>query len=278
MSSTTKRQRQSSSSSSSSTATAGPTSSPSAKSSGTSKPQHHPAKSFRILSPGEVSPGARTTGEGNRSHPIVCTLPPTCTHRPTPLANTKELESHYATYHAHVCEQNGCGCVFPEAILLELHFTECHDPLAAVKKERGEKIFGCHQATCKRLFMTPKSRRLHLIEGHKYPKEYFFAVTNKGVGGLLQKWGEGASMIRKEWKAREAKGDNKADDSDEEAGSESSAEDGGGNKEDVDEELMAQMNALSLVPQTVRFGRGGTQRGLGWRGRGRAGIMKPHRQ
>ncbi|KIL69190.1 hypothetical protein M378DRAFT_44022, partial [Amanita muscaria Koide BX008] len=74
------------------------------------------------------------------SHPIVCTLPPTCTHRPTPLANTKELESHYATYHAHVCEQNGCGCVFPEAILLELHFTECHDPLAAVKKERGEKI------------------------------------------------------------------------------------------------------------------------------------------
>ncbi|KIL69189.1 hypothetical protein M378DRAFT_176140 [Amanita muscaria Koide BX008] len=130
--------------------------------------------------------------------------------------------------------------------------------------------------------MTPKSRRLHLIEGHKYPKEYFFAVTNKGVGGLLQKWGEGASMIRKEWKAREAKGDNKADvemDSDEEAGSESSEEDGGGNKEeDVDEELMAQMNALSLVPQTVRFGRGGTQRGLGWRGRGRAGIMKPHRQ
>jgi len=30
-------------------------------------------------------------------------------------------------------------------------------------------------------------------------------VTNKGVGGLLKKWGEGASLIRKEWKAREEK-------------------------------------------------------------------------
>ncbi|KIL69195.1 hypothetical protein M378DRAFT_769672 [Amanita muscaria Koide BX008] len=30
-----------------------------AKLSRTSKPQHHPAKSFRILSPSEVSPGAR---------------------------------------------------------------------------------------------------------------------------------------------------------------------------------------------------------------------------
>jgi len=32
-------------------------------------------------------------------------------------------------------------------------------------------------------------------------------VTNKGVGGLLKKWGEGASLIRKEWKAREEKGE-----------------------------------------------------------------------
>ncbi|EAU90420.1 hypothetical protein CC1G_00804 [Coprinopsis cinerea okayama7 len=63
--------------------------------------------------------------------------------------------------------------------------------------------FACHLASCPRTFATPKARRLHLISSHGYPKEYFFAVTNKGVGGLLKKWGEGASMIRGKWKPRD---------------------------------------------------------------------------
>ncbi|OCH85344.1 hypothetical protein OBBRIDRAFT_698373, partial [Obba rivulosa] len=74
---------------------------------------------------------------------LLCTLPPTCHpphNHPTPLADTHALEAHYATYHAHVCEERGCGCVFPDARLLELHQTECHDPLAAVRKDRGERI------------------------------------------------------------------------------------------------------------------------------------------
>src|SRR5690349_5558082 len=58
-------------------------------------------------------------------------------------------------------------------------------------------------AACTRFFQTPKARRLHMIEAHKYPKEFFFAVTNKGIGGLLKRWGEGASMIRGEWKPRD---------------------------------------------------------------------------
>ena len=192
------------------------------------------------------------------------------------------------------------------------HFTECHDPLAAVKKERGEKIvrcrvvtwflaliqrqFACHQATCDRLFMTPKARRLHLIQAHGYPKEYFFAVTNKGVGGLLRKWGEGASMIRKEWKPREQKGkeagDVQMEDEEDEEENEEGVEDDGRSSDDVivyekpgepgdgEDALTQRMNALSLVPQSVRFGRGGRRglarppRSLGWRGRGRAGIMR----
>jgi len=218
---------------------------------------------------------------------MLCTLPPTCTHRPMPLANTKELESHYATCHAHVCEQNGCGCVFPEARLLELHFAECHDPLAAVKKERGEKIFACHLTTCNRLFMTPKARRLHLIQAHGYPKEYFFAVTNKGVGGLLRKWGEGASMIRKEWKPRVKQGqdvemeDEESEESEEGEGESRQSSDDvivyekpSAGAEDPGEALAQRMDTLSLVPQSVQFGRGGKRRSLGWRGRGRAGIMR----
>ncbi|KAI0758536.1 hypothetical protein BC629DRAFT_1272162, partial [Irpex lacteus] len=74
------------------------------------------------------------------SKEIWCTLPPTCHNRPTPLADTKSLEAHYAMYHRHVCELARCGCVFPDERLLALHQTECHDPIAALRKERGEKI------------------------------------------------------------------------------------------------------------------------------------------
>ncbi|PPQ79633.1 hypothetical protein CVT25_003218 [Psilocybe cyanescens] len=155
--------------------------------------------------------GTATTVQGSglvTGHPLYCNLPPTCHHKPTPIANTKDLESHYGTYHAHVCELDNCGCVFPDARLMELHQTECHDPIAALRRERGEKTFQCHipAPTCGRNFLTPKARRLHLIQAHGYLKEYFFAVTNKGIGGLLKRWGEGATMLRKEWKPREAKG------------------------------------------------------------------------
>ena len=68
-----------------------------------------------------------TTGTGGTSvtlpatrHPLLCTLPPTCHRHPTPIADTNDLERHYATYHAHVCGVKGCGCVFPDGRLLEL--------------------------------------------------------------------------------------------------------------------------------------------------------------
>ena len=152
---------------------------------------------------------------------------------------------------------------------------------------------------------------MHLIQAHGYPKEFFFAVTNKGVGGLLKRWGEGASMIRGEWKPREKaevdsdsdelEGDDKYKDEDEDEDEgevrrptddqapsttrlkqtfrladgplvEESDEDGHGSREDGEEEeedtAMAVdaladtfSHTLSLVPSSVRFGRGGTQRG-----------------
>ncbi|KAJ7308573.1 hypothetical protein DFH08DRAFT_719782, partial [Mycena albidolilacea] len=68
--------------------------------------------------------------------PLLCT--PTCNHHTTPIANSRDLEVHYATYHAHVCEEQGCDCVFPDARLLEI--IRCHDPLAVVRKDRAEKI------------------------------------------------------------------------------------------------------------------------------------------
>ncbi|KDR80796.1 hypothetical protein GALMADRAFT_1107732 [Galerina marginata CBS 339.88] len=182
-------------------------------------PAHPPHKASRIIVASSLDTPTSNIGSGRAAklaksgHPLLCNLPPTCHQHPTPIANTNELERHYATYHAHVCEVDRCGCVFTDARLLELHQTECHDPIAALRKERGEKIFQCHVPApgCGRNFLTPKARRLHLIQAHSYPKEYFFAVTNKGIGGLLKKWGEGASMIRKEWKPREQEEKQKLD-------------------------------------------------------------------
>ncbi|KAH9054095.1 hypothetical protein EDB87DRAFT_1689652 [Lactarius vividus] len=177
------------------------------------KRQHTPSPS-RTSSPAGT-PKALRVSAPVRS-PLLCTLPPTCNppNRPTPLSDTRALEAHYAAYHAHVCSSPGCGCVFPDAHLLELHLTECHDPLAALHRERGDKIFACHLSSCPRVFATPKTRRLHLISVHAYPKEYFFAITNKGIGGLLRRWGEGASLLRGQWRPR----DNNDDDEDEDDG------------------------------------------------------------
>ncbi|THH26551.1 hypothetical protein EUX98_g7637, partial [Antrodiella citrinella] len=135
------------------------------------------------------------------------------------------------------------------------HQTENHDPIAAVRKDRGEKIFACHVGSCPKLFSSPKGRRLHLIEGHGYPKEYFFAVTNKGVGGLLKKWGEGVSLVRGPWKARD-RGEEEYDDEDSHAQEERASGDSGSASGGMDE-IADAMNAMTLVPPAIRFGRGG---------------------
>ena len=67
--------------------------------------------------------GASVNIGGHGGHPLVCNLPPTCDppkNKPTPLADTKELEAHYAKYHAHVCSEKRCRAVFPDERLLEL--------------------------------------------------------------------------------------------------------------------------------------------------------------
>jgi hypothetical protein len=153
---------------------------------------------------------------------------------------------------------------------------------------------------------------MHLIEAHSYPKQYFFAVTNKGVGGLLRRWGEGAGMIRKEWNPRDKDAskssttgmptehmeeDDESDDEDEESDDEEVDDD------DINEPvpvlskaqptkprttldpadaLADEMSSLSLIPSSIRFGRG-ARRGTFYsneshtqssRGRGNPAINK----
>ncbi|KLO10950.1 hypothetical protein SCHPADRAFT_492688 [Schizopora paradoxa] len=245
------------------------------------------SKSLRLTSP--------ASSRSSATNALTCTLPPSCHpphNAPTHLSNAKELEAHYAKYHAHVCEEKRCAKVFPDERLLELHQTECHDPIAAVRKERGEKIFSCFLATCPKVFSSPKNRRLHLIQAHGYPKEFFFAVTNKGIGGLLKKWGEGASLIRGTWHAREPGEKMDEDERSEEEKDEDEKDfskghldakeneqvdlpsevvpsEGGPESNDPDS-LASAMSSLSLVPPSIRFGRGGSRQGFlsSQRGRG----------
>lgn len=65
----------------------------------------------------------KASSSTEHSSPLLCTLPPTCHpphNRPAVLQDTQELESHYAKYHAFVCEEDHCGAVFPGSRLLEL--------------------------------------------------------------------------------------------------------------------------------------------------------------
>ncbi|THH07966.1 hypothetical protein EW145_g3034 [Phellinidium pouzarii] len=301
---------------------------------------HTPAGSSRSSTPSpSLTPTAKAqriaNHVGRAAAPLLCTLPPTChppRNAPTALADSQELEAHYAKFHAHVCADKSCAAVFPNARLLELHQTECHNPLALVRKERGEKIFACHLEFCSRLFINPKKRRLHLIQVHGFPKEYFFAVTNKGVGGLLKRWGEGASLIRGSWKARDDEGRNEevmevegngieegSDDSDDDESKDEEMPSAGtvnadklpstdprktenfaskkgdsserqsrltpakiphAQNDDVDR-MINSMGSLSLVPPSIRFGRGGKSGQMvrqSQAGHGSKHAAKNHRQ
>ncbi|KIJ34856.1 hypothetical protein M422DRAFT_34939 [Sphaerobolus stellatus SS14] len=213
---------------------------------------------------------------------LTCRLPPTCSlpHKPTRLSSVQQVEEHYSKYHTFVCEAQGCRTVFPDGRFLELHIAECHDPIIALKRERGDKTFACYLASCDRSFTTPKGRRLHLIQVHGYPKQFFFSVTNKGIGGLLHRWGPGASLYRGEWKPRSK---------DEEMGSASESDSNEGEMDEDGRErppfsgnaindspepaaaraassevdsLSGAISSLSLVPDKIRFGRGGKKGGF----------------
>ena len=153
-------------------------------------------------------------------------------------------------------------------------------------------------------------------------------MTNKGVGGLLKKWGEGASLIRKEWKTREENDggkeqgsvvdtkshrasrddemvvDDEDDDDEEDEDDEEEEEeeeepdleatprmlprrtigvhspplsshpnthnpDADGTSNNDLTNLTESLNSLSIVPNSIRFGRGGKSGGFIPRGQGR---------
>ncbi|KAK9452608.1 hypothetical protein V1511DRAFT_490577 [Dipodascopsis uninucleata] len=115
----------------------------------------------------------------DQDHVVECSLPPTCNNRPSHFYSTLEFEKHYASNHSLSCF--ACGKIFPVQRLLDLHFTEVHDPFVYLRRERGDKTFACFVEGCDKLCRTPKTRRLHLIDKHAYPKDYLFSIVTSGI-------------------------------------------------------------------------------------------------
>ncbi|KAJ2980203.1 hypothetical protein NUW58_g7009 [Xylaria curta] len=108
-----------------------------------------------------------------------CSLPP---HREALSFTTYgDYEAHYNKSHTNRCAE--CHKNFPSEHLLNVHFEDCHDVFAAVRREKGEHTYSCFVEGCERKCRTPFKRRNHLIDKHMYPKNYFFALTKDGIDG-----------------------------------------------------------------------------------------------
>ncbi|KAF0327280.1 C2H2 type zinc finger domain protein [Colletotrichum asianum] len=216
---------------------------------------------------------------------MKCVLPP---HREAiSFKSYDDYEAHYVKTHTNRCLE--CGRNLPSEHLLNVHHEECHDSFAAVRRERGEHTYSCFVEGCERKCMTPQKRRMHLIDKHMYPKNFFFAVTKEGIDGRRSLLVEGGHHRRKsssavntkESKRKSSILETQGGGKQKEEGRKPPAEDEGKTSSAVSqpaaptpdpterpdtemEDLAGAMSALQFVPNSVRFGRGG----------GRAGFAK----
>ncbi|KAJ6185584.1 hypothetical protein N7519_006885 [Penicillium mononematosum] len=91
----------------------------------------------------------------------------------------EDYEVHYLQSHVNRCSE--CSKNFPTGHFLNIHIEENHDPLAAARRARGDKTYGCFIEDCERKCSTPQKRRLHLIDKHMFPKTYNFYIVNDGI-------------------------------------------------------------------------------------------------
>ncbi|KEY69387.1 hypothetical protein S7711_05701 [Stachybotrys chartarum IBT 7711] len=201
---------------------------------------------------------------------MKCHLPP---HKePLTFKSYAEYESHYASFHTNRCLE--CRKNFPSQHLLGVHIEEFHDPLVVIRRDKGEHTYSCFVEGCERRCMTPQKRRMHLIDKHMYPKNFFFAITRDGIDGrrsLLVDHGHArrrssTSTQPKDSTLRRA---SLQDAQDPRARSEPvsspahqtspPATKSGSNNSIVDTDmadLTGAMSALQFVPSSIRFGRG----------------------
>ncbi|GAM90795.1 hypothetical protein ANO11243_088400 [Dothideomycetidae sp. 11243] len=198
----------------------------------------------------------------SRVEEFICDLAP---HAPLSFRSYTEYETHYLRDHTNRCSE--CHKNFPSEHFLTLHITENHDPFTAIKRDQGEKIFACFVENCSKVCGTWYKRRSHLVDKHKFPKEFDFFIVNDGIDGRssMLRPDSHVKLMQRSKNAqpkREAHGSNliKAD-----QGFSRSREcrNGGSgtpnhvssssNKTDVDV-LSNSLQSLKFVPNKIRFG------------------------
>ncbi|VUC28299.1 unnamed protein product [Clonostachys rosea] len=204
--------------------------------------------------------------DDHNSVAMRCSLPPHA--EPLKFTTYGDYETHYSKFHTNRCLE--CRRNFPSQHLLGLHIEEFHDPLVVIKRDNGEHTYSCFVEGCERKCMTHQKRRMHMIDKHMYPKNFFFAITKDGIDGrrsLLTENGHRrrrsstATTQSKEPRRRDSlKG--QVDAQTDKTPKESPAETKGvkpaapekGDKEMTD--LTDAMSSLQFVPPSIRFGRG----------------------
>ncbi|KAJ9152098.1 Zinc finger protein [Pleurostoma richardsiae] len=126
--------------------------------------------------------GLDLSEEGQAANPpstMRCFLPG---HKEGLTFDTYEnYAAHYSKSHTNRCLE--CRKNFPSSHLLDIHIEECHDAFVAAKREKGERTYTCFVEGCERKCSSPEKRRLHMIDKHMFPRNYFFAITQEGIDG-----------------------------------------------------------------------------------------------
>ena len=104
---------------------------------------------------------------------IECNLTPSCCNM-DPFTSTIDYEDHYENCHMNECSE--CNRILPTSRLLHLHLLEVHDSYFRCLAER-QHSYECFVDGCDRKSLTPDARIRHLVEKHKYPKEFDFDVV-----------------------------------------------------------------------------------------------------
>lgn len=86
------------------------------------------------------------------------------------FADLSSYESHYHSRHRNVCVS--CKKVLPTSYLLDVHISEEHDPVFALRAHN--RVYRCLIESCTETFSDANQRKDHLIHIHKYPSSFRF--------------------------------------------------------------------------------------------------------
>ncbi|KAI9890559.1 MAG: hypothetical protein M1814_003899 [Vezdaea aestivalis] len=139
-----------------------------------------PLKRPRSLSstPSVSSTSSSSSSGPPTKHPRL-TPPATLPSAPTPAPPANHPRETSPTEASQKCQT--CALVLPSAHLLDLHISETHDSLTALRRERGERTFRCFVEDCERACSTARKRGWHVRDKHGLKLREF-----RGMGF----WGE----------------------------------------------------------------------------------------